>query len=472
MVTDEERDYMWGEYAKDPRAQLNLGIRRRLAPLLNNGRRQIELFYGLLLSLPGSPILYYGDEIGMGDNVYLGDRDGVRTPMQWNADRNGGFSRADFAQLYLPPLMDPVYGYQASTSRRSSAAKRRSCTGCGASSRCASVVRSSARGRSRRSMPRTLRSSHSCAASMDRLVLCVNNLSRFAQPVELDLRRYADKTPVEMLGRVHFPRIGELPYLLTMGPHGFYWFTLDPPASMSVDQGGAAAILRDHGLAGCEAALGAYVAKQRWAGAQGRTVEATRVVDAAVIRERAPLLLHTLTAVTYTDGHTTRYALPLGVRDVGDPIAERVPEFMIPWPEAPAAMTLYDAVGNSTYIDWLLDAIREQRVLETSSGELRSSCPIRQRSTPAISGRYATSEWSRATRLSRSATRSFSNISAAWRPGRRGSSRWPTRSRRRGSNTSRRCLVACCGRRPASRPRRWRSCSASSTTAPRAGRSR
>ena len=113
MVTDEERDYMYAEYAKDPRMKLNLGIRRRLAPLLDNGRDEIELMHAILFSLPGAPVLYYGDEIGMGDNVYLGDRDGVRTPMQWTGDRNGGFSRADFAQLYLPPLMDPVYGYQA-----------------------------------------------------------------------------------------------------------------------------------------------------------------------------------------------------------------------------------------------------------------------------------------------------------------------------------------------------------------------
>jgi maltose alpha-D-glucosyltransferase/alpha-amylase len=226
MVTDDERDYMWGEYAKDPRMKLNLGIRRRLAPLLNNGRRQMELFYGLLLSLPGTPILYYGDEIGMGDNIYLGDRDGVRTPMQWSADRNAGFSRADFAQLYLPPLMDPVYGYQA--------------------------VNVEAQERSESSMLHWLRrfiavrrrhpvfgegafdaldaSNPSVFAFLrtlgDDVVLCVNNLSRFAQPVELDLRRYDGCVPVELVGKVHFPRIGELPYLLTMTPHAFYWFRI------------------------------------------------------------------------------------------------------------------------------------------------------------------------------------------------------------------------------------------------------
>jgi maltose alpha-D-glucosyltransferase / alpha-amylase len=226
MVTDDERDYMWGEYAKDPRMKLNLGIRRRLAPLLNNGRRQMELFYGLLLSLPGTPILYYGDEIGMGDNIYLGDRDGVRTPMQWSADRNAGFSRADFAQLYLPPLMDPVYGYQA--------------------------VNVEAQERSESSMLHWLRrfiavrrrhpvfgegafdaldaSNPSVFAFLrtlgDDVVLCVNNLSRFAQPVELDLRRFDGCVPVELVGKVHFPRIGELPYLLTMTPHAFYWFRI------------------------------------------------------------------------------------------------------------------------------------------------------------------------------------------------------------------------------------------------------
>ena len=190
MVTDEERDYMWGEYAKDPRAKLNLGIRRRLAPLLNNGRRQMELFHGLILSLPGSPILYYGDEIGMGDNVYLGDRDGVRTPMQWNADSNGGFSQADFAQLYLPPLMDPVYGFQACNV----GAQRRN------ESSMLHWMRRFIAVRKRfpvfgegtfEALDAANPSVFAFLRSLDgQTVLCVNNLSRFAQPVELDLRKY------------------------------------------------------------------------------------------------------------------------------------------------------------------------------------------------------------------------------------------------------------------------------------------
>jgi len=227
MVTDDERDYMWAEYAKDPRMKLNLGIRRRLAPLLNNGRRQMELFYGLLLSLPGTPIIYYGDEIGMGDNIYLGDRDGVRTPMQWSGDRNGGFSRADFAQLYLPPLMDPIYGFQAinveAQQRWESSLLQWVRRFLGVRRRFPVFGEGSfeALDASNPSVFAFLR----CMG--ENIVLCVNNLSRFAQPVELDLRRFNGMTPIELLGKVHFPRIGELPYLLTLAPHGFYWFALE-----------------------------------------------------------------------------------------------------------------------------------------------------------------------------------------------------------------------------------------------------
>jgi len=226
MVTDEERDYMYTEYAKDPRMKANIGIRRRLAPLLDNSRDQMELFTSLLLSLPGSPVIYYGDEIGMGDNIYLGDRDGVRTPMQWSPDRNGGFSKADPARLYLPPIMDPVYGYSglnveagqrlstsflAWTKRMIEVRKRHHVFGLGGFEELA------ASNPSVFAYVRTLG---------DDRVLCVANLSRFAQPVELDLRRFEGMVPVELLGRVHFPPIGELPYLLTLPGHGHYWFAL------------------------------------------------------------------------------------------------------------------------------------------------------------------------------------------------------------------------------------------------------
>ncbi|MGC1184720.1 MAG: maltose alpha-D-glucosyltransferase [Candidatus Dormiibacterota bacterium] len=227
MVTDAERDYMYAEYARDPRMKLNIGIRRRLAPLLGNGRRQMELLYGLLLSFPGTPVLYYGDEIGMGDNVYVGDRDGVRTPMQWNGDRNGGFSRADFAQLYLPPLMDPLYGYQACNVEQ----QQRSETSLLQWLRRFIRVRQSHPVFGRGTFEVVEATNPSILgflrASEGETILCVNNLSRFAQPVELDLRQFAGAIPVELVGRVPFPRVGQQPYPFTLGPHAFYWLSLE-----------------------------------------------------------------------------------------------------------------------------------------------------------------------------------------------------------------------------------------------------
>jgi maltose alpha-D-glucosyltransferase / alpha-amylase len=226
MVTDEERDYMYSEYAKDPRMKLNLGIRRRLAPLLDNGRDEIELMHAILFSLPGAPVLYYGDEIGMGDNVYLGDRDGVRTPMQWTGDRNGGFSRADFAQLYLPPLMDPVYGFGAVNVE----AQLRTPT---------SLLRWLHRfialrkehpvfgvGTYEPLKPENPRIFAHVRRYEDDVILCVHNLARSAQAVELDLAEFEGWIPEEMLGRSRFPAIGELPYLLTLAPRGWFWFQL------------------------------------------------------------------------------------------------------------------------------------------------------------------------------------------------------------------------------------------------------
>ena len=231
MVTDEERDYMYSEYARDPRMKINVGIRRRLAPLLDNGRDEIELLTAILFSLPGSPVLYYGDEIAMGDNVFLGDRDGVRTPMQWTPDRNGGFSRADFAQLYAPPLMDPVYGYQAVNVE----AELRTPT---------SLLRWVHRFiELRKAHPvfglgtyEPIPTSNDKIFALirryqDDIVLCVHNLARSAQFAELDLSEMQGYHPVEMLGRSRFPRIGELPYLLTMAPRGFYWFALEAPSA-------------------------------------------------------------------------------------------------------------------------------------------------------------------------------------------------------------------------------------------------
>jgi maltose alpha-D-glucosyltransferase/alpha-amylase len=227
MVTDEERDYMYAEYAKDPRMKLNLGIRRRLAPLLDGGRDEIELMHAILFSLRGSPVLYYGDEIAMGDNVYLGDRDGVRTPMQWTGDRNGGFSRADFAQLYAPPLMDPVYGYQAVNVE----AQLRLPTSLLRWMRRLIALRKEhpvfGLGTFEALVPENPRVFAHLRAYEDDIALCVHNLASSAQAVELDLSWYEGRHPVEMFGRTRFPRIGQLPYLLTLAPRGFYWFLLE-----------------------------------------------------------------------------------------------------------------------------------------------------------------------------------------------------------------------------------------------------
>jgi maltose alpha-D-glucosyltransferase/alpha-amylase len=226
MVSDEERDYMYAEYARDPRMKLNLGIRRRLAPLLDNGHDEMRLMTAILFSLPGSPVLYYGDEIGMGDNVFLGDRDGVRTPMQWTGDRNAGFSRADFAQLYLPPLMDPVYGYQAVNveaelrnpgsflrwlQRFIAMRKQHPVFGLGSYE----PLR-----------PENTRIFAHIRRYEGDIMLCAHNMARSAQAVELDLSKFEGMVPYELFGGARFPRIGELPYLLTPGPRGFLWFQL------------------------------------------------------------------------------------------------------------------------------------------------------------------------------------------------------------------------------------------------------
>jgi len=226
MVTDMERDYMYDTYAENKTMRLNLGIRRRLAPLLDNDRRRIELMNGMLMSLPGTPIIYYGDEIGMGDNINLGDRNGVRTPMQWNGGWNGGFSTAAPESLYAPLIQDPVYGYPAVNVLRQKASEhsflnwmQRIIT-----------VRRSTGVFGRGSIEFLYPANHRILAYVRRLeneaVLVVNNLSSTAQAVELDLRRYKGSIPIEMFGKNMFPRVGELPYLLTMGPYQFYWFRL------------------------------------------------------------------------------------------------------------------------------------------------------------------------------------------------------------------------------------------------------
>jgi maltose alpha-D-glucosyltransferase/alpha-amylase len=226
MVTDEERDYLYTEYARDPRMRLNVGIRRRLAPLLDNGRRRIELLHGLLFSLPGSPFLYYGDEIGMGDNIFLGDRDGVRTPMQWSMDRNAGFSRADFAQLYFPVIMDPVFGYQSVNVE----SQQRQDTSLLHWMRSMISLRKRHQAFGRGSLEFIKCENRRIFAFMrayrDEIVFCAYNLSRSSQPASFDLSNYAGLTLVDMQYEVVFSRIGTELYQLTFNEYGFYWFLL------------------------------------------------------------------------------------------------------------------------------------------------------------------------------------------------------------------------------------------------------
>ncbi len=230
MVTDEDRDYMYREYAMDPRMRINVGIRRRLAPLMDNGRRRIELMHSLLFTLPGTPVLYYGDEIGMGDNIYLGDRNGVRTPMQWTGDRNAGFSKADGARLFAPVVQDPVYGYQGLNVEAQERTRSSLLNWVKRMLRVRQRYPVFAYGKLRFINPDNPKTMAFVREHEGQTVLVVCNLSRFAQPCVLDLREFEGHTPVELIGETAFPRIGGGPYQLSMGPYMFVWFRLEKAA--------------------------------------------------------------------------------------------------------------------------------------------------------------------------------------------------------------------------------------------------
>jgi maltose alpha-D-glucosyltransferase/alpha-amylase len=312
MVTSKERDYMYATYASDVRARINLGIRRRLAPLMENDHDRIKLMNSLLLSMPGSPILYYGDEIGMGDNVFIGDRNGVRTPMQWSPDRNAGFSRADPQRLYLPPIMDPIYGYQATNVE---AQIRDPSSLLSWTKRMLAVRKTSqafGRGTRRFLKPGNRKILAYLREYGDDAVLCIANLSRSAQPVELNLSPFKGRVPVEMLGRTAFPPIGDLPYLLTISAHGFYWFKLTTDAEapswheqiFSIDErpvlvlfDGWSSLFRDRvvpwriGMAEKirlqfeTDTLPRYIETQRWYAAKGTVIDRARIADHVVWQE-------------------------------------------------------------------------------------------------------------------------------------------------------------------------------------------
>ena len=347
MVTSDERDYMYLAYSADPRMRINVGIRRRLAPLLDNNRGRIELLNSLLFSFPGTPILYYGDEIGMGDNIYLGDRNGVRTPMQWTSDRNAGFSRAVPARLYAPVIMDPIWGYQAINVEaqlsdqssllhwtRNMIALRK-------------LFRVFGRGTQeflapenrkvlaylRHYDPASPSTSDTAPASAGaspntETVLCVANLSRFAQPVSLDLSRFAGMVPVEMLGYVPFPPIDKTPYALTLAPYSFLWLELQPapevPEAPTVQPDQAALklvstsperiwrdLLAGPGRTLIQQLLPAYLTHQRWFGAKSRTIATVRILDWVELPNLSAAIV--FVQIAYTDGDPDVYQLPLAL---------------------------------------------------------------------------------------------------------------------------------------------------------------
>jgi maltose alpha-D-glucosyltransferase / alpha-amylase len=403
MVTDEERDYMYRVYAHDPRARINLGIRRRLAPLLGNNRRRIELMNGLLFSLPGTPIIYYGDEIGMGDNVYLGDRNGVCTPMQWSADRNAGFSRANPQRLYLPVTIDPEYHYETVNVEAQQSnpysllwwmkrliALRKQHPAFG-------------RGTLEFLHPRNGKVLAFVRRYEEEQILVVANLSRYAQFVELDLAEHKGKVAVELFGGTEFPAIGDLPYLLTLGPHAFYWFALVPQRRDEVaaarpgellptleTEGAWHCILEDAGAQALGRVLPAYLRTRRWFGGKARPVKRAAVLDAVPLPTEAGAAYLTLVQVEYGDGGPETYVVPMAWA-----AGERQAELERSAPHAPIARlrvrtdgeattgVLYDALAEKPLAAALLDAIRRRRrfrgphgtVLAAPTGPLRRLLP-------------------------------------------------------------------------------------------------
>ncbi len=347
MVTDEERDYMYQAYAADPQMRLNVGIRRRLAPLVENSRRRIELLNMLLFSMPGTPIVYYGDEIGMGDNIYLGDRNGVRTPMQWSSDRNGGFSRADTARLFAPPVVDPVYGYQSINVE----ALERSPFSLLNWMKRLIALRREHRVFGRGTLEFLPCSNRKVLAYLrrfeDETVLVLANLSRSLQPADIDLSDLAGLTPIEMLGQAEFPRIAsDRPYFVTLGPYAAHWFSLvsrpmQVRQTMDVHQPDAAdAESLPSLLVGVNwetmfdaatrqvlerQALLPFLSRQRWFGSKARTVRDARLVDSLMLRGGASPAFVTIVQVQYTEGEPDRYVLPFALL-TGDAATRAVSE--------------------------------------------------------------------------------------------------------------------------------------------------
>jgi maltose alpha-D-glucosyltransferase/alpha-amylase len=364
MVSDEERDYMYLAYSTDPRMRLNVGIRRRLAPLVDNNRRRIELLKSILYSFPGTPIMYFGDEIGMGDNIYLGDRNGVRTPMQWSSDRNAGFSRAVPSKLYSPVVMDPIYGYESVNVEAQLADPSsllhwtRNMIGL------RKLFKVFGRGRVEFLRPANRKILAYLRTTETEKLLCVANLSRFAQPAELDLSRFAGMTPVEMLGYVEFPRIGRAPYPLTLGPYGYLWFELQTVPTVTVEPSageptltysGWSEMLTNTARGPLERLLPDFLLRQRWFAKKSRQIDGVSVRDWAELPSLDTALL--LVDLRY-DSSSELYLVPL-VRVA----PERVRDLREQHPDALLATcmgatgVIFDATVDESFCRWLVHQV-------------------------------------------------------------------------------------------------------------------
>jgi maltose alpha-D-glucosyltransferase / alpha-amylase len=390
-VTDEERDYMLRAYAQEARMRINLGIRRRLAPLLGNNRRSIELVNGLLFSLPGTPVIYYGDEIGMGDNIYLGDRDGVRTPMQWSGDRNAGFSSADSQRLILPPIIDHEYHYQTvnveaqERNRHSLLWWIRRLIGM------RKRFKAFGRGTIEFLSPDNPRVLAFIRAFEDERILVVANLSRFVQFVELDLVRFKGLTPVELFGQTNFPAIGEQPYMMTLAPHMFDWFSLETPAGATII---SHSIVRpDIELAQAsnrfaegddrqrlESVLPDYLRQCRWLQDRAGKVRNARIADIIPLAEKAGGAHLALIDVEFTEGEAETYVLPLAIAENhhAHQIRANTPQSVIANVRQNGSndgreRIVFDATADPAFARELLDVMSRRRNLKGEAGSITGS---------------------------------------------------------------------------------------------------
>jgi maltose alpha-D-glucosyltransferase/alpha-amylase len=388
MVTSDERDYMYFAYSADPRMRVNVGIRRRLAPLVDNNRRRIELLNSLLLSFPGTPIIYYGDEIGMGDNIYLGDRNGVRTPMQWNPDRNAGFSTAIPAKLYLPVIMDPIWGYQSINVEAQQSDQSSLLHWTRNMIALRKLFHVFGRGTQEFLNPDNRKIlayiRHYEEDGISETVLCVANLSRFSQPVSLDLARFAGMIPVEMLGYVTFPTITAQPYLLSLAPYSFLWLELQPapeiPQPVQVPEEEPIVDLLSHGIEGVlttngfqhlEQLLITYLPRQRWFGAKSRTIKTVAILDVAQLHGLNAVLV--FLQLTYDNDSTGVYQLPLTITtgEAADTIRASDPGSILATVTTSSGHAiLHDGVAREDVRQAILELIEANVHLPTRNGTL------------------------------------------------------------------------------------------------------